>query len=103
MSPSGAINSLNQTVYFLRRVFEPDYTEDTTAGYVHQESDLLWLDDQLIFARSRSAVELIAAYSRASECGDASRAGDSYAGRFALDFAYEEWSSTSGSGCTSAT
>jgi DNA-binding SARP family transcriptional activator len=93
MSPAGAINSLNQTIYFLRRLFEPHYAEETTAGYLHQESDLLWLDDQLISARSRRAVELIEAYSRASDSAAAVDLANSYGGRFALDFAYEEWSS----------
>jgi DNA-binding SARP family transcriptional activator len=93
MSPTSAINSLNQTIYFLRRLFEPNYADDTTAGYLHQESDLLWLDDQLISARSRRAVELIEAYSRVSDSAAAVDLANSYGGRFALDFAYEEWSS----------
>ncbi|HVA86968.1 MAG TPA: AAA family ATPase, partial [Candidatus Saccharimonadales bacterium] len=33
--PDTAMNSLNQTVYFLRRVFEPNYKEDVSAGYLH--------------------------------------------------------------------
>ena len=37
MAPNVALNSLNQTVYFLRRVFEPGYKEDTSAGYVHHD------------------------------------------------------------------
>ncbi len=37
MAPDVAINSLNQTVYFLRRVFEQGYKEDVSAGYVHHE------------------------------------------------------------------
>ena len=31
LSPDVAVNSLNQTVYFLRRVFEPTYVEDLSA------------------------------------------------------------------------
>ena len=30
--PTVALNSLNQTVYFLRRVFEPEYRDDTSPG-----------------------------------------------------------------------
>ena len=52
IDPDGAINSLNQTVYFLRRVFEPDYQEDLSPGYVHQESDLVFLDDELVQSSS---------------------------------------------------
>ena len=32
VEPSRRMNSLNQTVYFLRRVFEPTYREDTSSG-----------------------------------------------------------------------
>jgi DNA-binding SARP family transcriptional activator len=32
--PAAASNSLNQTVYFLRRVFEPSYVEDLSPGFV---------------------------------------------------------------------
>ena len=52
LSPEVAVNSLNQTVYFLRRVFEPDYKEDLSAGYVHHGSDVLWLDRELVSSRS---------------------------------------------------
>ena len=38
------MNSLNQTSYFLRRVFEPDYVEDLSPGYLHHDSDVVWLD-----------------------------------------------------------
>jgi DNA-binding SARP family transcriptional activator len=93
MSPGAAINSLNQTVYFLRRVFEPTYSEETTAGYLHQDSDLLWLDEQLISARSRMCLGLIDGFTRASDAADAVELADLYTGRFALDFAYEDWSS----------
>ena len=39
LEPGVALNSLNQTVYFLRRVFEPTYREEATPGYLRQESD----------------------------------------------------------------
>jgi len=39
LSPTTALNSLNQTVYFLRRVFEPTFSEDLTAGYVGQDGE----------------------------------------------------------------
>ena len=49
--PDVAANSLNQTVYFLRRVFEPDYVEDLSPGYFAHDSDLVWLDAELVTAR----------------------------------------------------
>ena len=35
--PTDALNSLSQTIYFLRRVFEPNYKDDLSPGYVHHE------------------------------------------------------------------
>ncbi len=93
MEPSGAINSLNQTVYFLRREFEPNYTEDTSAGYVHQDSDLLWLDRDLISSGSRRSADLVQEYERDPRPDTAVELTMAYRGRFALDFAYEDWAS----------
>jgi len=92
MDPSSAINSLNQSVYFLRRIFEAEYTEDTTAGYVHQDSDLLWLDHDLVRSLSSECARLVAEYGRNADPDIALALADLYQGRFALDFAYDEWS-----------
>ena len=35
--PDVAGNSLNQTVYFLRRVFEPGFSDETSPGYIHHD------------------------------------------------------------------
>jgi DNA-binding SARP family transcriptional activator len=92
MDPASAINSLNQSVYFLRRVFEREYSEDTTAGYVHQDSDLLWLDPDLVQSASRDCASLVADYVRAPRPEVALELAERYRGRFALDFAYDDWS-----------
>jgi DNA-binding SARP family transcriptional activator len=91
MDPTAAQNSLNQTLYFLRRVFEPAYSEDTSAGYVHQESDVVWLDPVLVQSRSSACRELIAEYATAPSPEVVRRLGEQYVGRFALDFTYEDW------------
>ncbi len=59
--PADALNSLNQTVYFLRRIFEPAYKDDLSPGYVHHESDVIWLDTELVKSRSRECLELMQA------------------------------------------
>jgi DNA-binding SARP family transcriptional activator len=92
MDPSSAVNSLNQSVYFLRRVFEPQYTEDTTAGYVQQDTDLLWLDQALLTADSARCAQLATEFGRTGEPHLVVELVSRYAGRFALDFAYEDWS-----------
>ena len=93
IDPAAAINSLNQTVYFLRREYEPEYAEETTPGYVHQDSDLLWLDGELISADSRFCVSLIRDYERSRDPEVAVELAARYRARFALDFAYEDWAS----------
>jgi LuxR family maltose regulon positive regulatory protein len=91
LMPEAAVNSLNQTVYFLRRVFEPGYKEEISAGYVGHASDVIWLDAELIRSRSQVCRDLIASMGshRTPEAVD--ELSQLYAGRFALDFAYEDW------------
>ena len=92
--PDSALNSLNQTVYFLRRVFEPDFRDDTSAGYVGQDGETIWLDGELIDCTSRRCLEIIRSMP-GPPTPDASLAlASEYRGRFALDFAYEDWSAT---------
>jgi ATP/maltotriose-dependent transcriptional regulator MalT/DNA-binding SARP family transcriptional activator len=91
MAPDVAINSLNQTVYFLRRVFEPSYSEDLSAGYVHHNSDVLWLDPDLIHSRSRACHDLIDKLGPSPSPEDVDSLSQLYVDRFALDFSYEDW------------
>jgi DNA-binding SARP family transcriptional activator len=91
--PSAALNSLNQTVYFLRRVFEPEYEEDLSPGYVEQSSETLWLDTELIDSRSRRCRELLRAVRGDPTPEQAIEIAREYHGRFALDFLYEDWTS----------
>jgi DNA-binding SARP family transcriptional activator len=92
--PDAGMNSLNQTVYFLRRVFEPQYREDISPGYVHQDGESIWLDEELIAARSDECRATI----RRAQHGDlgevARELADQYRGRFAMDFPYEGWAET---------
>jgi ATP/maltotriose-dependent transcriptional regulator MalT/DNA-binding SARP family transcriptional activator len=93
IEPAAAINSLNQSVYFMRRIFEPDYSEETSAGYVHQDSDLIWLDSDLVDARSQVCVRLITQLERRAAAEVAAHLSREYRGKFALDFSCEDWSS----------
>jgi DNA-binding SARP family transcriptional activator/tetratricopeptide (TPR) repeat protein len=93
IDPNAAINSLNQSVYFLRRVFEPEYSEETSAGYVRQDSDVLWLDTDLIVSTSGRCAALVAEFERTGQPAAISELSEAYREKFALDFAYEEWTS----------
>jgi DNA-binding SARP family transcriptional activator len=90
-APEVAVNSLNQTVYFLRRVFEPGYKEDTSAGYVQHDSDVLWLDQDLISSRSQACRRLIDELQRDPSPPAVQSLSELYRNRFALDFSYEDW------------
>jgi DNA-binding SARP family transcriptional activator len=89
--PTVALNSLNQTIYFLRRVFEPGFREDTSPGYVRHESDVVWLDRQLVSSRSQRCADFIRSLGPRPSPEQVDHLTASYQGRFALDFAYEEW------------
>ena len=93
LDPEIAINSLNQTLYFLRRVFEEQYSEDLSPGYVHHDSDVLWLDPELVTARSVECRRLVRNLPSRPSPDDIERLTLLYRGRFALDFEYEEWAS----------
>ena len=91
LGPDTATNSLHQTIYFLRRVFEPDYREGLSAGYVLFDGDVVSLNASFIDSASARCWQLIA-MARRSGADVADELLASYSGRFALDFAYEEWS-----------
>jgi DNA-binding SARP family transcriptional activator len=94
LDPELAVNSLNQTLYFLRRVIEEDYSEDLSPGYVVHDSDLVWLDPGLVTSRSSQCRDLIRDMPKRPAPDDVERLVALYGGRFALDFEYEEWASS---------
>ena len=91
LDPSAALNSLNQTIYFLRRVIEPDFNEGTSPGYLHHEGELIWLDSRLVASRANECRALIGNLSGAPTVQQVDALSERYAGRFALDFEYEDW------------
>ena len=91
--PVSALNSLNQTVYFLRRVFEPQYRDETSPGYVGQDGETIWLDPELVECRSRRCLDLIRTMPGNPTPSGSVALATEYRGRFALDFAYEDWAS----------
>lgn len=91
LDPVDALNSLNQTVYFLRRVLEEHYVDDLSPGYLHHDSDLIWLDTDLVGSRSNLCRRLIRDLPPAPAPEQVAELVNEYHGRFALDFEYEEW------------
>lgn len=91
VDPEQAVNSLHQTVYFLRRVVEPAYSDDLSPGYVHQDGELVWLDSELITSRSVRCRELLKSLVQDPSAGDVLAMAAEYPARFALDFSYDDW------------
>lgn len=94
MGPDAGANSLNQSTYFLRRVIEPNCVEDESAGYLQTKADLLWLDEELVGCRSSDCLRLIAAIRRDPSPGSITRLAETYKGRYAVDFIYDDWASS---------
>jgi DNA-binding SARP family transcriptional activator len=93
MEPDAGANSLNQTSYFLRQVFEPSAEEDTNSGYLNSRADLIWLDSELVQSQSTTCLQLLARIRRDDSAELVTRLAESYSGRFAIDFLYDEWAS----------
>lgn len=91
LDPPSALNSLNQTTYFLRRVFEPEYREEISPRYLHQDGETIWLDQELVDSRSSRCRAVIRSVSGSPTPEQAAALADEYRAKFALDFAYEEW------------
>jgi len=93
LDPEAAVNSLNQTVYFLRREIEPDYDDDASFNYVRSEGELLRLDQELVTSDSaRFADAASAAFKgRVIDIDRAVVAIRMYAGRFLPEFEYDDW------------
>jgi DNA-binding SARP family transcriptional activator len=90
--PEPALNSLHQAIYVLRRVFEPNYHAGVSPEYLHFESDMVWLDPELVDSRSWQCQRLLA--SREWPTERINELVSTYTGRFAIDFMYEEWASS---------
>jgi DNA-binding SARP family transcriptional activator len=92
--PDDSVNSLNQTVYFLRRIFEPAYSEDLSPGYLNHTPDIVWLDSTLVSSRAAKCRDLLLSIRGVGDPHDIDRLTDLYTGQFALEFSYEEWASS---------
>jgi DNA-binding SARP family transcriptional activator len=93
LDPAVAVNSLNQTVYFLRRVFEEPYREDESANYVHHDGEVVRLDVALSTSQSGACRDLIERARATLDEDLIDQLSLAYKDRFAIDFEYEDWAS----------
>jgi DNA-binding SARP family transcriptional activator len=90
--PGSATNSLNQSLYFLRREIDPWFEDDLAVDYVHFEGDLIWLDPSLVASVSADFVRTASAIRGPNLDASAALAlVTQYRGHFAPEFEYEEW------------
>ena len=75
----------------LRRVVDPDYKAGLSPEYLHFDSDMVWLDRDLVDSRSWQCLRLLAG--RHWHVDRINEIVANYRGRFAADFAYDEWAS----------
>jgi len=93
LSPDAAANSLNQTLYFLRRDIDPWYEVGSSVEYVRYEGETLALDDALVAADS-VIFHADAVASSKDPAPDPQRMLSvigQYTGSFAPEFEYEDW------------
>jgi LuxR family maltose regulon positive regulatory protein len=92
VDPVAGANSLNQSLYFVRREIDPWYEDDTSVDYLSFESELLWLDADIVRVASADFLGdarelLVRDFSTAHALSVISR----YTGPFCPEFEYEEW------------
>jgi len=91
--PAAAVNSLNQTLFQLRREIDPDYRNGHSPEYVVSTADWLQLDSDLVRIDWQ---EILRRASQASAGGSteqfAAFVSEVVDGEFLLDARYEDWS-----------
>jgi DNA-binding SARP family transcriptional activator len=92
-SPDGAVNSLHQTLYFLRRDIDPYFEDGHSVDYLVVEPDVVYLDPDLVQVDSAAFFRQLSAALASDSLADLSLPIlRDYTAKFALDFEYEEWS-----------
>jgi DNA-binding SARP family transcriptional activator len=92
LEPPAAANSLNQTLYFVRRDIEPGFDEAVSANYVVYEGEVLRLEPELVEVDSWSFQRRASRIGRrAANVHELLGLIGEYSGPFSLEFAYEDW------------
>lgn len=97
-SATAATNSLNQTVYVLRRAFEPTYRDGETPPYIVSTPELIQLQPNLVTTDldefRRMSQRMRDSESPRSASFAAEKMIDLVRGEFLADLRYEDWVST---------
>lgn len=91
-SPESVVNSLHQTLYFLRRDINPWYEDGVTADYVPMESEIIYLEPDLVQIDSVAFLRQATAILGSPTIAESGQSVlGLYRGRFAPEFEYEPW------------
>jgi DNA-binding SARP family transcriptional activator len=92
--PDAAVNSLNQTVFQLRRFIDPNFRQGESPEYIFSTADAIGLNPELVhtdIAEIRRLPTRLAAADWRQRQALASRAASLVQGEFLSDFRYEDW------------
>jgi len=93
--PSAAVNSLNQTVFQLRRLFDPNYREGESPQYIISNVESVQLNSEIVETDLREirrlSLELVRPDSQSAHAEIAGRLVDLVRGEFLADLRYEDW------------
>jgi DNA-binding SARP family transcriptional activator len=95
--PASAVNSLNQTVFQLRRLIEPNYREGESPQYVISNVDSVQLNEELVVTDLAAIRRLRAEAGKPSDSATRAKLAhelvDLVRGEFLADLKYEDWAS----------
>ena len=92
LDPDSASNSLNQTLYFLRRDIDEFFDDLTSPNYVVYEAELIWFDAELVSADSiEFRHQAVRASAGSGMLSSREELLAQYKGQFAPEFQYEQW------------
>jgi DNA-binding SARP family transcriptional activator len=95
--PAAGVNSLNQTVFQLRRLFDENYHEGDSPQYIHSNAEIVQLNAELV-TTDLSEFQAIGRLfkkptDRATRADLAEALVDLVRGEFLSDVKYEDWAS----------
>jgi DNA-binding SARP family transcriptional activator len=97
--PASAVNSLNQTVFQLRRLFDPDYREGESPQYVLSSTEAVQLNPDLVLPDVRQFSALCKQMRGPNDTPTrillAEQIIDFIRGEFLADVKYEDWAASS--------
>jgi DNA-binding SARP family transcriptional activator len=94
--PNAAVNSLNQTVFQLRRAIDPEYRDGESPAYVTSTVDVVQFNSAMVLTDLQQFRKLASRFQRAEAGGpkaDPVALIELVAGEFLAELKYDDWAS----------